>query len=184
MGLATQMMKEVAALIRLGFPESTATKIASGELPMDTASRMERAAEQGYDVDNPVYHGSTHDITAFDGMAANPGNDLGRGTYMSDSVHDVNKNYAGEGIDLRSQIVMLAEDYAGRIEYDGLDSLISDLDASLVSDELTAKWRQIIADEGDLAADIIGEDIATLQLKGPNDGVIYPLLVKTENWVV
>ena len=62
MGLATQMMKEVAALIRLGFPESTATKIASGELPMDTASRMERAAEQGYDVDTPVYHGSMQDI--------------------------------------------------------------------------------------------------------------------------
>ncbi len=46
MGLATQMMKEVAALIRLGFPESTATKIASGELPMDKPSRMQRAAEQ------------------------------------------------------------------------------------------------------------------------------------------
>ena len=66
MGLATQMMKEVAALIRLGFPESTATKIASGELPMDTASRMERAAEQGYDVDNPVYHGTDADFNEFD----------------------------------------------------------------------------------------------------------------------
>jgi ribosomal protein S18 acetylase RimI-like enzyme len=56
------MMKEVADLIRLGFPESTATKIASGELPMDTASRMQRAEEQGYDVDTPVYHGTAADV--------------------------------------------------------------------------------------------------------------------------
>jgi hypothetical protein len=150
---------------------------------MDTASRMQRAKEQGYDVDNQLYHGSTHDIKAFDSMAANPGNDIGRGVYMSDSVHDVNKNYAGEGIDLRSQITMLAEEYAEKIEYDGLDSLIDDLDASLLSDDLAAKWRQMIVDEGDLAADVIGEDIATLQLKGPNDGVVYPLLVKTDGWV-
>jgi len=66
MGLATQMMKEVADLIRLGFPESTATKIASGELPMDTASRMQRAKEQGYDVDTPVYHGTDADFDEFD----------------------------------------------------------------------------------------------------------------------
>ena len=66
MGLATQMMKEVADLIRLGFPESTATKIASGELPMDTASRMQRAEEQGYDVDTPVYHGTDADFDEFD----------------------------------------------------------------------------------------------------------------------
>lgn len=60
MGLATQMMKEVADLIRLGFPESTATKIASGELPMDTASRMQRAEEQGYSPD-VVYRGIGRD---------------------------------------------------------------------------------------------------------------------------
>ena len=60
MGLATQMMKEVAALIRLGFPESTATKIASGELPMDKASRMQRAEEQGYSPD-VVYRGISKD---------------------------------------------------------------------------------------------------------------------------
>jgi hypothetical protein len=60
------MMKEVADLIRLGFPESTATKIASGELPMDTASRMQRAKEQGYDVDTPVYHGTDADFDEFD----------------------------------------------------------------------------------------------------------------------
>ena len=61
-GLSEDVAEQVADLIRLGFPESTATKIASGELPMDTASRMQRADEQGYDVDTPVYHGTAADV--------------------------------------------------------------------------------------------------------------------------
>lgn len=48
----------VQALIRRGFPESTAVKIASGDLPMDHASRMARAREQGFDVDEVWYHGT------------------------------------------------------------------------------------------------------------------------------
>ena len=38
----------VKSLIKAGYPESTAVKIASGELPMDKASRMARAGEQGF----------------------------------------------------------------------------------------------------------------------------------------
>jgi len=38
----------VKRLIEAGYPESTAMKIATGELPMDNASRMSRAAEQGF----------------------------------------------------------------------------------------------------------------------------------------
>ena len=52
--------KLLAELIRLGFPEATAKKILSGELPMDQVSRMARAKEQGY-VDD-VYHASMQDI--------------------------------------------------------------------------------------------------------------------------
>ena len=40
MGLLSDV---VARLIRQGYPETVAERIASGELPMDTASRMERA---------------------------------------------------------------------------------------------------------------------------------------------
>ncbi len=35
-------------LLEIGYPEPTAAKIALGDLPMDEASRMERAREQGY----------------------------------------------------------------------------------------------------------------------------------------
>lgn len=35
-------------------------------LPMDEASRMARAAEQGFDTSRPVYHGTKTDFRAFD----------------------------------------------------------------------------------------------------------------------
>jgi len=57
---------KVAELVRLGYPESTAQKIASGELPMDHASRMARAKEQGFDVENVAYHGSGSQPDAFE----------------------------------------------------------------------------------------------------------------------
>lgn len=50
--------RKVEDLVALGYPESVAKRISSGELPMDEASRMARAAEQGYDVDNVFYKGS------------------------------------------------------------------------------------------------------------------------------
>jgi hypothetical protein len=47
--------------VRLGYPESTAKKIASGELPMDQASRMARAREQGHSISQGQrnYHGTS-----------------------------------------------------------------------------------------------------------------------------
>lgn len=76
MGVGTKLLKsgrevtqavfdEVAELVRRGFPESTAEKIATGELPMDEASRMARAREQGFDVDSTLYHGGQSDILSF-----------------------------------------------------------------------------------------------------------------------
>lgn len=56
----------IAQLVARGFPESTARKIATGELPMDEVSRMARAREQGFDVGNPVYHGTSTDFNQFD----------------------------------------------------------------------------------------------------------------------
>lgn len=44
-------------------------------LPMDTASRMARAREQGFTT--PVYHGTTSDFPAFDGIAISPEMDIG-----------------------------------------------------------------------------------------------------------
>ena len=53
-------------------------------IQMDKPSRMARAKEQGFDVDNPVYHGTNADIDAFkindDGV-----NLVGRGIYAADA---------------------------------------------------------------------------------------------------
>jgi hypothetical protein len=52
--------------VSLGYPEGTARKIASGDLLMDTDSRMQRAAELGYT--EPMYVGTSSgaDILEFD----------------------------------------------------------------------------------------------------------------------
>ena len=59
------LLDAVQALIKAGFPDSTAVKIASGELPMDTASRMARASEQGFNPDDVFYHGTQANFTEF-----------------------------------------------------------------------------------------------------------------------
>ena len=53
-GAATQFIR----LLEAGYPESTARKIMSGELPMDEASRINRAREQGKDIDRNLIHRS------------------------------------------------------------------------------------------------------------------------------
>jgi len=70
----------IASLVQRGVPESTAAKIASGELPMDQASRMERASQQGYDLNSPQYHGTASDYV--DSQASREGN-LGPGFYTT-----------------------------------------------------------------------------------------------------
>jgi hypothetical protein len=76
---------EAARLTSQGFPEDTAMRIATGELPMDTASRNARAVEQGYDPFETWYHGTADDITAFD-PAKSQSRDFGhagKGTYVA-----------------------------------------------------------------------------------------------------
>ena len=61
--MATPTKEVIQRLVGLGYPESVAKRIAGGELPMDYASRMQRAADQGY---SPVqYHGTRANITEF-----------------------------------------------------------------------------------------------------------------------
>lgn len=62
MSLLSVAARTVADWVKLGFPEEVAKRIVSGELPMDKASRMKRAEEQGYDVETPLYHGTSADI--------------------------------------------------------------------------------------------------------------------------
>lgn len=80
-------------LIKLGYPESTAQKIASGELPMDYASRMARAKEMGFDVDNIYYHGTGSDFTEYDPLkfGQTDGGWFGKGFYFSPDTNVANQ---------------------------------------------------------------------------------------------
>lgn len=56
MAKATTLLEVIERLIKAGYPEGTAKKIASGELPMDEASRLGRAIEQRKAIDKPLIH--------------------------------------------------------------------------------------------------------------------------------
>lgn len=82
---ADEMEGLYRTLVEIGYPEPTAAKIARGDLPMDEASRMARAREQGFNPDEPVYHGTANDIKSFEyaAMGARDPGFVGRGVYTT-----------------------------------------------------------------------------------------------------
>ena len=64
---------------------------AQSGLPMDEASRMARAKGQGYNVDEPIYHGTTKEFTEFDPSKTSRKAMYGEGAYFS-----TNPEYAQE----------------------------------------------------------------------------------------
>lgn len=144
-------------------------------LPQDEASRMARAREMGHDVDRPLYHGSTREITGFDVDAyPNPGNAYGPGIYTSTSIDDVNLNYAGEGADLTNRIQREIE-----LSVDGMD------DWPII--DWWAERGVEVDDIDDLTGDQVEQATARLArdaLGIENQGVVYPLTAKVENPVV
>jgi hypothetical protein len=63
-------------------------KVEPQSLPLDKASRLERARELGFDVDNPIYHGTnTDELTFFDESKIGSRDEgfFGRGFYFADS---------------------------------------------------------------------------------------------------
>lgn len=65
-----------------------------------------------------VYHGTTHDIEQFGMGRANIENDMGAGFYFSNTIEDVNANYAGEGPDLTARISARSERIFDEIQDD------------------------------------------------------------------
>jgi len=63
-----------------------------GMLPDNTA--MQRARALGFNVDEPVYHGTTHEFTKFGGKLHNPEGFMGSGHYFTSSPADASINYA------------------------------------------------------------------------------------------
>jgi hypothetical protein len=78
-----------------------------------------------------LYHGSTHHFDQFRPEIASPENDWGRGIYLSNTVADINANYAGEGPDLRNRIERMKE------------SLMSSDDLSEEEADLRARERLV-----------------------------------------
>jgi len=169
----------------LSTPVGLGTKVVRGLLDMDTPSRMARAKEQGFDTD--VYHGSTHDLTNMDAFKTNIESDWGQGIYSSNNIDDVNPNYAGVGPDLTSRIEMETErlfdtlidkfnNGEGRVKV--LDSLgRSQDDLRFISEEMNSLSNA-------KAARRAAEILANKKVKGGNDGTVYPLKLKTKDYVV
>jgi hypothetical protein len=84
----------------LSTPIGLGAKAIRGLMDMSTPARMARAKEQGFDVDNPVYHGTNVEFDSFD---ANLGNQrdigfYGSGNYFSPDK-EVAEGYAGSLVD-------------------------------------------------------------------------------------
>jgi hypothetical protein len=87
-------------------------------LPMDEGARLARADAA---FEKPTwYHGTTHDISAFDPSRANVEGHLGRSNYLTSSPEDAGRNYATpEGPDITNRIEQLAERIAQDDEFEG-----------------------------------------------------------------
>ena len=82
MALLSALTKAVDELVQFGYPREVAERIVSGDLPMDTASRMQRAEAMGFDPTDVQYHGTEADITEFRPSAKGK---MGPGVYTTPS---------------------------------------------------------------------------------------------------
>ena len=82
MALLSALTKAVDELVQFGYPREVAERIVSGDLPMDTASRMQRAEGMGFDPTDVQYHGTEADITQFRPSAKGK---MGPGVYTTPS---------------------------------------------------------------------------------------------------
>jgi len=141
------------------------------ELPMDEASRMARAQEMGFDVDTPMYHGTTHDFPSFGGEKGNVEGHFGAGHYFTSSPADASKNYAGVGPDLTQRIEIRAERLADELQdfYDASGSDVKGVAA------LKKKWGKDVYDEDTLK---MARNIAAKELKGESEAVVLPVLLR------
>ena len=74
-------------------------KVEPQSLPLDKASRLERARELGFDVDNPIYHGTNTDkLTEFDESKIGSRDEgfFGRGFYFADNAGEA--GYYGKNV--------------------------------------------------------------------------------------
>lgn len=151
-GLMTPQEAEAAglsALLKMGYPESTAKKILSGELPMDTASRTQRAKEQGFDTGDVQYHGTNKDFFEF---SPSERGKLGPGVYTSPDPRYASK-YIGQGEGRMIMPLLLRGDRIDRREAYDMFPEVRGRDAQ-------AEINRRLADEG-LAGTFIQKETTT-----------------------
>ena len=148
--------------------------------------RKSRAAEQGYDLDDVWYHGSTWDFDEFSRDTGEISDYFGgRGTYLTNNPRDAGANYAGEGPDLTNRI---------RNEADRLMTLLDGLNDTErlefmdverlhnIMGKSEEKTLEILDDAWDSSAPYNDELLEALtivarrRLKGPTEGSVYPLV--------
>lgn len=94
MAIGSRLRGILDELITAGFPEETAERIVTGQLPMDAASRMQRAEAMGFNPSDVQYHGTKADFTEF---APSDFGNVGPGIYMS-SNPEVASGYASRNL--------------------------------------------------------------------------------------
>jgi len=120
-----------------------------------------------------VYHGTTHDFNAFSTIYANPENYMGAGFYFTDSLDDVNPNYAGEGPDLTLRIEKEKE----RIEdEDQMIEKYAELNG-LDYEYAWEKWGKL----DDKVREWYKTKVAKDNLGIESHGAIMPVFLKMEN---
>jgi len=151
-------------------------------LDMGHDARMARAREMGFDVHDELYHGSTHDIERFDVDRTNADNYYGKGIYLTDSYDDANINYAGVGPDLTNRIEVRTDELQDML----LDKFMEDGRKEVLQQlyDETGDLRYISAQVADMddndAAREAAHQLARLDMKGSNEGVVYPMYASNE----
>jgi hypothetical protein len=97
--LGDDAYRNLLRLIEAGYPDTTAMKIVTGELPMDNASRMARATEQGktdlaYHVSNDAMNEGPNGMEFTDKGILSFTPEGGRGTWFSGEQPYLSQSYA------------------------------------------------------------------------------------------
>jgi hypothetical protein len=95
-GLLKWIGRPIKELVEMGYPESVAKRISSGDLPMDKASRMQRAMEQGYSPE-VYYHSGSPNINILDTAISSDKKTADTGTWFTGSPEVANTYLPPEG---------------------------------------------------------------------------------------
>ena len=167
---------------KVGFPESVANRIATGELPMDAESVARRVQEQGYDASSLLYHGTEEGVTDFSPSA---GGELGGGVYVTKDPTQASeyarKQYGGPYQDGANVIPVYSKPLKQTERDDWVKSRSENM--GRLREENNGEWEARFAREAEreIADDVSAEGYGGIYLNNPigerslmyDQGVIY-----------